>query len=75
MSLNRSLQTHQSLIERLPKVTGHDLGHWLACLNDGPGLLRFSERVGWLRDAHGLSHRFAAAVVYEADRRRRAIHA
>lgn len=75
MSLNRSPQTHRSLIERLPKATGHDVSHWLARLNDGPGLLRFSERVGWLRDAHGLPHRFAAAVVHEADMRRRPIHA
>ncbi|OAA24244.1 protein of unknown function (DUF4287) [Frankia sp. EI5c] len=73
MSPYLSPQTHQSLIERIPKATGHDLGHWLARLNEGPGLLRFSERVGWLRDMHGLPHRFAAAVVQEADLRRHAI--
>ncbi|CUU58710.1 hypothetical protein CcI49_23755 [Frankia sp. CcI49] len=71
--LYRSPQTHRGLIDRMPKATGHDLRHWLACLNEGPGLLRFSERVGWLRDIHGVPHRYAAAVVHEADLRRHAI--
>jgi hypothetical protein len=75
MSPNLSPQTHRSLIERLPQATGYDVGHWLARLDDGPGLLRFSERVGWLRDAHSLPHRYAAAVVHESDLRRRAIRA
>lgn len=73
MSLHRSPKIHQNLIERMPKATGHDVGHWLARLNDGPGLLRFSERVVWLRDAHSLPHCYAAAVVHEADLRRRAL--
>ncbi|MCK9931591.1 DUF4287 domain-containing protein [Frankia sp. Mgl5] len=73
MSQYRSPQIHQGLIDRMPKATGHDVGHWLARLHDGPGLLRFSERVGWLRDAHSLPHQYAAAVVHEADLRRRAI--
>jgi hypothetical protein len=73
MSQQRSVQTHQSLIERLPKVTGHDLPHWLARLEEGPGLLRFTERVNWMRDEHGLPHSFASALVHEADLRRRAI--
>ncbi|AEH08282.1 MULTISPECIES: DUF4287 domain-containing protein [Protofrankia] len=73
MSQQRSEETHHSLIERIPRITGHDVGHWLGCLDRGPGLLRFSERVNWLRDEHGLPHCYAAAVVHEADLRRRAI--
>ncbi|WP_261571260.1 DUF4287 domain-containing protein [Frankia gtarii] len=75
MSLNRSPQTHQTLIERIPKVTGHGVNHWLSRLDDGPGLLRFAERVNWLRAEHDLPHSFAAALVHEADLRRRAIRA
>jgi hypothetical protein len=73
MSLNRSPRTHQSLIERIPRSTGHDVRHWLDRLNEGPALLRFSERVNWLRDIYGLPHPYAAAVVHEADLRRGAI--
>ena len=73
MSLQRSPRTHQILIERIPQSTGHDVRHWLNCLEAGPGLLRFSERVNWLRDSHGLPHPYAAAVVHESDLRRRAI--
>ncbi|MBL7498582.1 DUF4287 domain-containing protein [Frankia sp. CNm7] len=76
MSQYRSVQTqqtHQILIERLPKVTGHDLSHWLARIEDGPGLLRFPERVNWLRDEYNIPHRYAAALVHESDLRRRAI--
>jgi hypothetical protein len=73
MSLYRSPRTHQSLIERIPRATGHDVRHWLDCLNEGPGLLRFTERVNWMRDIHGLPHSYAAAVVHESDLRRRAI--
>jgi hypothetical protein len=76
MSQFRSVQTqqtHESLIERLPKVTGHDLAHWLARVDEGPSLLRFAERVNWLRDEHNLPHHYAAALVHEADLRRRSI--
>ncbi|MCM3925445.1 DUF4287 domain-containing protein [Frankia sp. AiPs1] len=75
MSLNRSPQTHQSLIERIPQATGHGVNHWLSRLDDGPGLLRFTERVNWLRAEHNLPHSFAAALVHEADLRRRASRA
>jgi hypothetical protein len=73
MSLNRSPQTHQILIERIPKVTGHEVSTWLSRLAEGPGLLRFTERVNWLRTEHNLPHSYAAALVHEADLRRRAI--
>jgi hypothetical protein len=73
MSQFRSVQTqqtHESLLERLPKVTGRDLEHWLACVDRGPSLLRFTERVNWLRGQHNLPHCYAAALVHEADLRR-----
>lgn len=73
MSIQRYPQTHTVLMERIPKITGHDVTHWLECLDRGPGLLRFLERVNWLRDAHDLPHCYAAAVVREADLRRHAI--
>jgi hypothetical protein len=39
-------------------------------LESGPGLLRFEERVSWLRDEHNLPHGFASAIVHEQDLRR-----
>ncbi len=70
MSLHHSTEIHRTIIERLPRVTGRDLAYWLTCLDLGPGLLRFGERVSWLRDAHELPHGYAAAIVHEADLRR-----
>ncbi|MBX6389108.1 MAG: DUF4287 domain-containing protein [Frankia sp.] len=73
MSLYRSAQTHHTLIERLPKITGHDVEHWLRRLDEGPSLLRFTERVNWMRDQYDLPHCYAAALVHEADLRRAAL--
>jgi Domain of unknown function (DUF4287) len=73
MSLHHSAETHQSLIDRMPKVTGYELDHWLGCLDVGPGLLRPEERANWLRDAHALPHSYAVAIVHESDLRRRGI--
>lgn len=70
MSLNHSDETHQQLIERVPQVTGRDLPEWFLTLDDGPALLRFEERVNWLRDEHGISHGHASAIVHEHDKRR-----
>lgn len=70
MSLNHSEATHQQLIERVPQATGRDLREWFRALEDGPGLLRFEERVNWLRDEHNLSHGHATAIVHEHDKRR-----
>ena len=53
MSLHHSEATHEQLIARVPQVTGRDLPEWFTALDDGPGLLRFDERVNWLRDEHG----------------------
>ncbi len=73
MAQHPSPETHAQLLEKIPQVTGKGLKHWFACLESGPGLLRFEERVGWLRDHCGLPHGFASAIVHEADLRRRAL--
>ena len=70
MSLNHSEATHQQLVERVPQATGRGLPEWFQALEDGPGLLRFDERVNWLRDEHGISHGHATAIVHEHDLRR-----
>ena len=72
MSLPRSEETHQSLLARIPGATGRDVSTWIGCLDDGPTLLRFEERVNWLRDEHSLPHGYARAIVHEHDRRRAA---
>jgi hypothetical protein len=72
MSMQHSPETHQSLVARIPDVTGRALPQWFACLDDGPGLVRFEERVNWLRDEHGISHGYARAIVHEHDLRRSA---
>ena len=68
MSLHHSQETHKQLLSRLPKTTGRELPEWFRALEDGPGLLRFEERVNWLRDEHNLSHGYATAIVHEHDR-------
>jgi hypothetical protein len=73
MSVHHSEQTHQTLISRMPAVTGQSISHWLGCLDCGPGLLRFEERVTWLRDEHSIPHGYASAIVHEADLRRGAL--
>ena len=55
MSLHHSEATHQQLVERVPTVTGRDLPHWFEEIENGPSLLRFDERVNWLRDEHGIA--------------------
>jgi hypothetical protein len=73
MSLHHSSETHKTLIDRVPSVTGSDLPTWFGRLESGPGLLRFEERVTWLRDEHSLPHAFASAIVHEQDLRRGAL--
>jgi hypothetical protein len=70
MSLHHSEETHHQLVARVPQVTGRDLPEWFTALEAGPGLLRFDERVNWLRDEHNLSHGHATAIVHEHDKRR-----
>ena len=49
MSLHHSEQTHRNLLARLPDVTGRALTDWFHEVDAGPALLRFEERVNWLR--------------------------
>jgi hypothetical protein len=72
MSMPPSEETHQSLLARIPTATGQDLPAWLGYLDDGPALLRFDERVSWLRDSHAIPHAYARAIVHEHDLRRAA---
>ena len=72
MSLNHSEATHQQLLDRVPSATGRDLPQWFETLENGPGLLRFEERVNWLRDEHNISHGHASAIVHEYYKRRAA---
>jgi hypothetical protein len=75
MSMPHSEETHQSLLARIPEATGRGLPEWLASLEQGPALLRFEERVNWLRDEHNLPHGYARAIVHEHDKRRAASRA
>lgn len=60
------------MVLRIPETTGRPLDDWMNCINDGPSLLRFEERVSWLRDEHELSHGYARAIIHEHDLRRAA---
>ena len=70
MSLHHSVETHQQLVQRVEATTGRPLPQWFRDIDEGPSLLRFEERVNWLRDEHGLSHGYATAIVHEHDRAR-----
>ena len=66
--------THQSLLARIPSGNGaRPPAHGWAVWINGPELLRFDERVDWLRDEHSLPHGYARAIVHEHDKRRAAI--
>ncbi|RKS80719.1 uncharacterized protein DUF4287 [Motilibacter peucedani] len=67
MSNGHSDETHAQLISRIPETTGRGLADWFKALEDGPSLVRFDERVEWLRTEHELSHGYAAAIVHEHD--------
>ena len=70
MSLHHSMETHQSMVQRIPEVTGRQLPQWFEAMENGPALLRFEERVSWLKSEHELPHGYATAIVYEHDKRR-----
>lgn len=70
MTLHHSAETHSNMVARIPDVTGRALPAWFETLDNGPTLVRFEERVNWLRDEHSLSHGYAVAIVQEHDRRR-----
>jgi hypothetical protein len=72
MSHQHSEETHQSLLTRVPVVTGRQLPQWFEEIENGPALLRFEERVSWLRDEHEIPHGYAQAIVHEHDRHRQA---
>ncbi|MGH3354338.1 MAG: DUF4287 domain-containing protein [Nocardioidaceae bacterium] len=70
MALHHSEETHRQLVERIPSATGRDLKEWFGQIENGPGMLRFEERVGWLREEFGLAHGHATAIVHEHNLRR-----
>ncbi|HEV8056138.1 MAG TPA: DUF4287 domain-containing protein [Nocardioidaceae bacterium] len=72
MALHHSEETHRQLVERIPSATGRDMKEWLGQIDQGPGMLRFAERVSWLRDEYGLSHGYATAIAHEHNLRKAA---
>ena len=67
MSLHHSEQTQRNLMARLPEVTGRTLTDWFQAIDAGPALLRFEERVSWLRSEFNLSYGYASALIHEHD--------
>jgi hypothetical protein len=73
MSQTFSEETHRNLLSRIPTRTGHEISEYLRSLEDGPALLRFEEKVDYLRREHEeLSSGYARALVHEFDLRRAA---
>ncbi|MPZ61984.1 MAG: DUF4287 domain-containing protein [Propionibacteriales bacterium] len=70
MRQHHSEETHRQLVERIPSATGRRLEEWFGHINDGPGMLRFEERVNWLADEYGISHGYATAIVHEHNLKR-----
>src|SRR5699024_5349667 len=71
MAVTRSSETHAKLIERIPKVTGQGLHERFTAIDQGPGLLKLSDRSNWPDDEDGLPQWYADAIVPEYVRRRR----
>jgi Domain of unknown function (DUF4287) len=72
MSLHHSEETHNNLIARIPQSTGRTLTDWFREVDAGPALMRFEERVTWLRDEFNISYGYATAIIHEHDVRRAA---
>ncbi|GLF99307.1 DUF4287 domain-containing protein [Streptomyces yaizuensis] len=72
MSQVFSEETHRNLLARIPHCTGRAISDWLRTVEDGPSLVRFEEKVSWLRSEHELSHGYAKAIIHEYDLRRAA---
>ncbi|WP_438487621.1 DUF4287 domain-containing protein [Streptomyces sp. S186] len=72
MSLSFSEETHRNLLSRIPHCTGREISEWLRTVDEGPALVRFDEKVSWLRGAHNLSYGYAKAIVHEHGLRRAA---
>jgi len=70
MGLHHSEETHQLLVARIPEATGRPLQEWFGHLDDGPGMMRFDDRVQWLREEYDLAHGHATAIVHEHDLKR-----
>ena len=65
--VHHSDETHAEFIARIPDATGRDMASWLTAVDEGPALLRFEERVNWMRDQHDLPLGYANAIVHEYD--------
>ncbi|OEV05372.1 DUF4287 domain-containing protein [Streptomyces oceani] len=74
MSQIISDETHQNLLSRIPHCTGREVSDWLRTVDEGPALIRFEEKVSWLRGEHELSYGHAKAIIHEHDLRRAARH-
>ncbi|WP_424213433.1 DUF4287 domain-containing protein [Streptomyces sp. BI20] len=72
MSVEFFEETHRNMISRIPRCTGRELAWWLREVDEGPSLVRFEEKVSWLRGAHELSYGQAKAIIHEYDLRRAA---
>jgi hypothetical protein len=70
MPLNHSLEMHNGVLQRVPEVTGRQIPQWFAMLDEGPALLRFEDRVSWLRGEADMPLGYAQAIVHEHDLRR-----
>jgi len=65
--VHHSDSTHAELVARIPSATGRSLDSWMSELDRGPTLLRFEERVRWMRDEHDLPLGYANAIVHQYD--------
>jgi hypothetical protein len=70
MALNHSIEIHNGVLERVGEITGRQIPQWFAMLDEGPALLRFEDRVSWLRGEHDMPLGYAQAIVHEHDLRR-----
>jgi hypothetical protein len=72
MSQVFSEETHRNLLARIPQCTGRAITEWLHTVEEGPALVRFEEKVSWLRHEHNLAYGHAKALIHEYDMRRAA---
>lgn len=70
MPLNHSIEMHNGVLQRVPEITGRQIPQWFETLDDGPALLRFEDRVSWLRGEYDMPLGYAQAIVHEHDLRR-----
>ncbi|WP_225803339.1 DUF4287 domain-containing protein [Streptomyces sp. NK15101] len=72
MSQTFSEETHRNLLARIPARTGREITDWMRIVDEGPSLLRFEDRLSWLRGAHELTYGHAKAIIHEYNLRRAA---